>query len=155
MFDQERFWSKVSKRGEDECWPWTGGRCQGYGRYGYKGKVWNAHIVAFAIHNSIIPTGVLIRHTCNNRLCCNPRHLIDGTHADNKHDSVLAGTAKNRNNPGVLHHNTILLDEDIQEIRRLGIHFSAYYIAKLPQFKGRITESGIRQILQGKTWKGV
>ena len=33
-----RFWSKVDKRGPDECWPWLG-HCQkgGYGQFGSGG----------------------------------------------------------------------------------------------------------------------
>lgn len=33
----------------------------------------------------------LIRHTCNNPRCINPRHLKPGTHQDNADDRVKAG----------------------------------------------------------------
>lgn len=35
--------------------------------------------------------GMVIRHTCDNRLCINPEHLIAGTHADNVCDRVKRG----------------------------------------------------------------
>lgn len=35
--------------------------------------------------------GMVIRHTCDNRLCINPEHLIAGTHADNVRDRVARG----------------------------------------------------------------
>ncbi len=35
-----------------------------------------------------IPTGLLLRHTCDNTLCINPSHMIIGTHSDNVMDRV-------------------------------------------------------------------
>jgi hypothetical protein len=36
------------------------------------------------------PDDIETRHTCHNRWCINPEHLIPGTHSDNMSDSVLA-----------------------------------------------------------------
>jgi len=39
------------------------------------------------IHNHDVDiTGKMIRHTCHNRGCVNPKHLIPGTHLDNMND---------------------------------------------------------------------
>ncbi len=35
--------------------------------------------------------GMVIRHTCDNRKCINPNHLIIGTHQDNVKDRVKRG----------------------------------------------------------------
>lgn len=35
--------------------------------------------------------GLVLRHTCDNPLCCNPDHLIPGTHAENVRDRVERG----------------------------------------------------------------
>lgn len=38
-----------------------------------------------------LPTGVVIRHKCDNERCVNIDHLLDGTHADNAMDRVSRG----------------------------------------------------------------
>jgi len=38
-----------------------------------------------------IPAGVTLRHTCHNRMCMNPNHLIPGTHPENMRDMTEAG----------------------------------------------------------------
>lgn len=38
-----------------------------------------------------IPDGLLIRHTCDNRICINPAHLLIGTVADNMKDCIERG----------------------------------------------------------------
>lgn len=88
---EERFWSKVDKRGSDECWPWIASiDPYGYGAFatgrahGYYGT---AHRTAYALLIGPIPEGLTIDHTCHNessciggvscvhRRCCNPNHL--------------------------------------------------------------------------------
>jgi len=97
-------WSKVDKRGEDECWNWMGYKNEdGYGRVQIKEWAYFAHRVIFNLVNpgiielnapkSYDETGFLL-HTCDNPSCCNPKHLWVGTHAENMADKV----AKNRQN---------------------------------------------------------
>lgn len=160
MFDSERFWSKVKIAGPDECWLWQASYDKdGYGQYFYNNKRYLAHIVAFAIHVGIVPNGqVIIRHTCNNPSCVNPSHLIDGTHNDNKYDSIIARTYKGNGglrHSGETHASTLLTEDDIKEIRRLGLLMSTTQIANEPRFKGKITRGGVWHILSNSTWKGV
>lgn len=85
-----RFWSKVDKRGPDECWLWTGlVFVGGYGRLGEH----KAHRIAAVLCLALDPASELIVcHRCDNPPCCNPAHLFLGTHADNMRDKA----AKNR-----------------------------------------------------------
>ncbi len=88
----KRFWSKVDIRGPDECWPWTGATASnGYGNKWYEEKDDKAHRVAWIVTNGPIPGGVVIRHDCDNPPCCNPAHLLDGTHKDNSDDKIRRG----------------------------------------------------------------
>lgn len=90
----------VDERGPDECWPWTKGVDRdGYGmigrRVGDHTVNHKAHVVAFEIANGA-PAQHNVLHNCNNPPCCNPAHLYDGTHADNRRDCVASGRARSQ-----------------------------------------------------------
>lgn len=109
----ERFWAKVSIRGPDECWPWKGWTKQKYGRFRRSGGgLVGAHVMAYELANGAPENEVC--HTCNNKPCCNPRHLYDGTHSQNMKDAVADGQL-------VLHGerspSAKLTDKQVAEIR--------------------------------------
>lgn len=76
---EERFWSKVDRRGPDTCWPWLASIAyNGYGRFGIHsqgGTMTTAHRVAYELAVGPIPAGLVVDHLCGNRACCNPSHL--------------------------------------------------------------------------------
>lgn len=84
----ERFWSKVNVLGENECWEWQGGKnSDGYGNVGkWSGQWWKAHQLSYYLTYGSLPEGRCICHTCDNRSCCNPKHLWIGTHQENMDD---------------------------------------------------------------------
>lgn len=90
----DAFWNRVNRGSDDACWEWTGSAKAGpknpapYGTLGWRGKHSRAHRVAYEIANGPIPEGAMVLHSCDNTLCCNPRHLYLGNHAQNMRDMV-------------------------------------------------------------------
>ena len=99
---EERFWPKVDLTGgPDSCWEWTATRHRaGYGwiRIGsyLDGSRRNtfAHRVSWELaHGKHIPSGMMVRHRCDNPPCVNPRHLELGTNRQNMRDMPARGRA--------------------------------------------------------------
>lgn len=83
--DKQRFWSKVEKT--DTCWFWRGLKdVHGYGQFSYKANRYSAHRFAYCITKGVIASNLVVRHTCDNKLCVNPEHLILGTNKQNVQD---------------------------------------------------------------------
>ena len=92
---KEKLLDRIEMGGEDDCWPWTG--ClddKGYGLIGSRpnGEV-RAHRAAYVHFTGPIPEGCNVLHSCDNRRCCNPKHLFAGSQQDNVDDMVTKGRA--------------------------------------------------------------
>ena len=123
----EVLWSKVDRRGPDECWPWLGYRSkEGYGRAQVDGKMYYAHrivydltrpgVIAWSAPADRRASGFL-RHACDNPSCCNPAHMLVGTQFENSADKITRGRSKwwNRSTESA---NAKLSVEAVHEIRR-------------------------------------
>ena len=123
------FWSKVLIRSQDECWPYQGARTGGrngetYGIYSRlrsepgKRNVY-AHRLAYCLENGLdpdeLPRTTVIRHRCDNPVCCNPRHLESGTQADNANDMKIRGRSRKGENAT----RVVLTESQVHDIRRL------------------------------------
>lgn len=86
-----KYHERVQVQSVDECWLWLGVKMKGYGHFYARTKVrLRAHRVAFFLEHGRWPRP-LCRHTCDNPSCCNPAHLLEGTHSDNVRDMVARG----------------------------------------------------------------
>ncbi|MFI5769605.1 helix-turn-helix domain-containing protein [Streptomyces sp. NPDC051658] len=114
----ERFWTKVDRRGPDECWLWTAALNEhGYGvmrpdTQRRNGPTVKAHRVSLQLAGIEIE-GLYVLHSCDNPPCVNPRHLSTGTAAENSADMVNKG----RNARGSRRHTHKLTEAQIPEIR--------------------------------------
>lgn len=86
----ERFWAKVDRRGDDECWPWLGSKDEhGYGQIWVNGRKVKAAKVAWELANrAAFPVGKYACHSCDNPNCVNATHIWPGTPKDNMLDAV-------------------------------------------------------------------
>jgi hypothetical protein len=68
---EARFWSKVDRRGDDECWPWLDRpSSDGYGVFGVGQKVVKAHHWAYEQFIKPIPNGLMPDHLCHDPAVC-------------------------------------------------------------------------------------
>lgn len=85
------------------CWEWKNKRTlsgrDGRPYFNMKGKRYLAYRVIFSeTHGRPLSELKPLRHTCDNPVCCNPYHLIEGTHQENMDDM------KDRERHGLPHH---------------------------------------------------
>lgn len=150
----KRLWRKIARGSDDECWPWIG-KCDslGYGRINMPGNTTTghrqalAHRVAYEITTGENIDGKVIRHCCDNPPCCNPRHLVTGTQADNIEDMVSrkrSATQKGEHNG-----RSILSEHDVSLIKSRIINGDS--IASIARMFS-VGHSTILHIKAGDTW---
>jgi hypothetical protein len=145
----ELFWRRVDKNGpiapgmNTPCWLWTGGKHRaGYGSISHGSVRDTAHHYAYVITHGPVPKGLVIRHRCHVRACCNPDHLILGTVADNNMDIITSGRPR----------KATLRPEQIPPIRARLAEGEA--MARIARDFG-VTYQAIASIRDGKTWRHV
>jgi hypothetical protein len=143
--------SHIDVRGENECWPWTGGtfKKDGYGRVNWRHSSSPAHRIAYKLHVGPIPEGHVVRHSCDNPICCNyKKHLLSGTVQQNVLDAVERGL-----HPiGERHGSVKLTDSQVRVIRSMAFEIFSYReIAELL----RCGLSTVFNAYRGKNWSHV
>lgn len=143
------FWSKVSvPTVRSDCWPWESTvNSQGYGRFHLDRKWIAAHRLSYEIVNGPIGDGMVVRHSCHNRLCCNPNHLLQGTSKDNAQDALSAG----RFSKGTINGNSKLNEEIVDYIRRNPDRLKGRDLAS----KLGISPATVSGVKNGRVWRHV
>jgi len=91
----EKFWSRVERRGADDCWPWLAST-DNFGRGKFwvvgSGRHYPAPRVALMLTTGESPPSTMFAcHSCDNPACCNPAHLWWGDRSANMADCGAKG----------------------------------------------------------------
>lgn len=123
------------------CWEWTGSRGGRDGR-GYitvdKRKMLSYRVVYELVHGEI-PEGMVVRHKCDNPLCCNPVHLELGTHVDNEADKY------ERDRWGFTHQ----MLHDIRRYAALGMTYQKIADQLNTDHGTNVSASGVGKVVRG------
>jgi len=139
---------RINKKGEDDCWEWMGCILQsGYGQVRINYKKYRVHRFIYEKMCDIIPSGLLVLHTCNNPKCCNPNHLFLGTHQDNMDQMVKDGRKLSGENSSRAKLNW----KQVNEIRKKYIPYK--YTQKQLGKEYGISEAECFLIINNKVWK--
>jgi hypothetical protein len=161
----KRFWRCVDIRGEDECWTWkqalTDHPTHRYGRTNWNGRNDRAHRVAYKLTHNLqsLPTEVHICHTCDNTVCCNPKHLFKGDALANTRDRQAKGRiidrygAKNNmfGRKGERSPASKLTDDNVRSIRQMYEQTDMSLRAVGQHFN--VSASCVEEIVNRKAWQ--
>jgi hypothetical protein len=161
----EELVSLLSEMDTEECFGFDPPKDRiagGYSRIKVSGVRILTHRVSYSVANSITfedMAGLVVRHSCDNPICVNPRHLSLGTQKDNVDDMMARGRmVKAHPGFGENHHSSKLTIEQIEEARRLYVKGNRWNrgvsYAELAKRYG-VSPHALRSAMQGKTYKFV
>lgn len=142
--------NKTSRAGD--CMIWQGNiLSDGYGRVYVDGKAWRVHrLVVELATGKKIPPSMVVCHTCDTPLCCNPDHLFLGTPKQNHHDAMK----KLRHTHGEKVNTCKLNEQQVCEIlRRWHAAEKKYGLHSSLAREFNVSSANIRYLVIGKTWK--
>lgn len=118
----------------------------GYFEIGFsRGLKINAHRMAYRMFKGNIPLDMYVMHSCENRVCINPKHLILGSGVDRAKKSV-----ENREERFGVDIPNAKLNPDIVRVIKAS-SMSSDGLAAIYRVSARC----IRDVRNGKTWKQV
>jgi len=133
----------------DKCWLWKGFlKPRYYPQLRLSGVPWRGNKYAWFLKTGDADPQGVIRHSCDNRACVNPRHMEIGTYADNSRDMVERG----RSCKGERHHGHKITEQDVSVIRqRLGQGEKQSDIGR----DYGLNQASIGRIKRGEAWSHV
>ena len=152
-------WVKSNVEHVNGCWLWTKSSSDGYGQFVHvdpktkTSKSYRLHRYVYQMCVALVGSSDLVRHMCNNRLCCNPDHLEVGTHLDNYRDSQVTHrlSCAVRASKKYRAANATLADRTVRSYRRLygGFRISVPDIMEL----SGLSRTTVLCLLEGKTYR--
>lgn len=133
---------------ENECWNCNSHKIdsKGYPRIQINKKQTTIHRYIYKIYNGNCDN-LIIRHTCDNKLCINPKHLVSGTHQDNVQDRMIRNRSANGERNGRSKLNTTI----VKIIKYHSQNKSKIELARLYNVSPKV----IYSIQNNLTWKHV
>lgn len=148
----ERFFKRIQIDEKTQCWNWIGANCGSSCSYGTMingGKMVKSHRYAYEKFKGAIPDGLIVRHRCDNSLCCNPEHLEVGTHKDNAQDSIKRGRARYGIHYGEKNPKSVLTRDHV--IRIIALKKEGLTQKEIST-RLRIKITTIGAVQEGRTW---
>jgi hypothetical protein len=134
---------------DNGCWNWIGSKNgpNGYGLMCINGNNQVVHRIRYELVFGKIPSNLYVLHTCDNRLCNNPNHLLLGTYQDNVID--MYNKKRNYNMSGEGNGRSKLTFDQVTDIRK------NYSVGRAKEFsdKYNVSKSTIFRIVSNKGWK--
>lgn len=134
---KKSFYAKGIKFGD--CFLWNGYVSKiGYGSVSFLGKPSCVHRISYLLTHGEILKEYVVRHTCHNKTCFNPEHLILGTNSDNIIDSIIDNKILNK----------LKVEEVFLILNDINRNIPIANIAK----NHSVSRSVIYDIKSGRTW---
>ncbi len=153
MGKSARQWIALAKEGksDDECWEVPPTPSGGVRSSLYMGKDLHVYRHVLTMIGCDVPSGLVVMHSCDNRHCCNPRHLSIGTQSENILDASNKGRLpkETRSHPGESNPASVLTERDVLYIRQCGLS-TVELMDKYHVSKGTINDARA-----GRTWRNV
>lgn len=156
MTVEERFWSKVAKKGPDDCWLWlasSSSHVEGTAdakfkmpQFSFNSRRTQATHVAWILTHGALPATAMIFRSCSNVRCVNPNHLRAGT----EKNSTNRRLAKGRHTRCEWSPAAKLTRKEVREIRKA---YSEGVTQKALSVKYGVQVPAISRIVNYVRWK--
>lgn len=136
---------------ENRCWEWPGSRYKNqYGQFGISTGRSNegTHRMAYRIFTGPIPEGMKVLHDCDNKPCCNPKHLYAGTNKQNAADAMRRGRLATGIQRSIFCAKKLTL-QDVTRIREM--HSHGVRQKEIAPLFG-VSQCHVSQIVNHKAW---
>jgi hypothetical protein len=146
---KERFMAHVAQG--PGCWLWQASTMNsGYGQFGHRGTMRQAHRVSYELHVGPIPAGLSILHSCDDKLCVNPAHLRPGTHSENIKEAYSRGRRAKPDLRGENHPRASITFLDA--IRMRDLRSAGMAVTDIARRYG-VKRSLVSDVVTGRCWR--